>query len=130
MSNEQYLIVSYFTVGLLVLGIACLTYLLLRRSFIETTKNLPQKRFSYILKRAFPLCIIFTALAGFLSVSFRSCEKDTYNKIIEDRAYLVLKNQEQLLISLSCIVIALLVAAILMLGILIIIKQHNMNKRN
>ncbi len=52
---------------------------------------------------------IVPALIGFFSVAFRSCDKKSYEAIIEDRAYLVAKNQEQLGAALSYIAIALLV---------------------
>lgn len=123
MTNEQYLVVSYFTVGLLSFGFALAAYLWLRRSFIGVTQSIRNK-LTIILRRLFFIGIILPALVGFFSVSFRSCTKVTYVQIIADRSYLVAKNQEQLSTSLSYIVIALLLWGLIILGAFIISKNH------
>jgi len=128
MTNEQYLIVFYFAAGLLSLGSALATYLWLHRSFVGVVRVIPSGHFARILRKLFSPGIILPALFGFFSVSFRSCEKDTYEKIIADRAYLVAKNQEQISASLSHIVVALLVWGFIVLGALFIIKRHRMAK--
>ena len=129
MTNEQYLVVSYFTVGLLSLGFALATYLLLRHSFIAITQAVGGK-LSIILRRLFFIGIILPALFGFFSVSFRSCSKETYVQIIADRSYLVVKNQEQLSTSLSHIVVALLLWGLIILGAFIINKNHKIVERD
>ena len=127
MTNEQYLVVSYFTVGLLSFAFALATYLLLRHSFIGVTQAVRGK-LSIILRRLFLIGIILPALVGFFSVSFRSCSKETYVQIIADRSYLVAKNQEQLSTSLSHIVIALLLWGLIILGAFIINKNHKIGE--
>ena len=126
MTNEQYLVVSYFTVGLLSFAFASATYLLLRHSFIAVTQAVRGK-LSIILRRLFFIGIIFPALLGFFSVSFRSCEQ-TYVQIIANRSYLVAKNQEQLSTSLSYIVISLLLWGLIILGAFIINKKHKIGE--
>ena len=123
MTNEQYLVFSYFIVGLLSFGFAVATYLWLRHSFIGVTQAVHGK-LSLILRKLFFIGIILPALVGFFSVSFRSCSKETYAQIIADRSYLVAKNQEQLSTSLSYIVIALLLWGLIILGAFIINKNH------
>ena len=127
MTNEQYLLVSYFTVGLLSFAFALATYLLLRHSFIGVTQAVRGK-LSIILRRLFFIGIILPALFGFFSVSFRSCSKETYVQIIADRSYLVATNQEQLSTSLSYIVIALLLWGLIILGAFIINKNHKIGE--
>jgi hypothetical protein len=127
MTNEQYLLVSYFTAGLLSFAFALATYLLLRHSFIGVTQAVRGK-LSIILRRLFFIGIILPALVGFFSVSFRSCSKETYVQIIADRSYLVAKNQEQLSTSLSYIVIALLLWGLIILGAFIINKNHKIGE--
>ena len=124
MTNEQYLVVSYFAVGVLCLGIGSATYLWLRRSFRDITRDMPAGHLSRILRKLFTIGIILPALAGFLSVSFRSCSHETYNQIIADRAYLVARNQMQLSTSLFHIVMALLAWGFIVFGGLLIIKRH------
>jgi hypothetical protein len=122
--NEQYLIVSYVVVGAICVGLAVATYVLLRRSFGALSAVAPGGHLGRILRRVFLIGIILPALFGFFSVTFRSCDKGTYEAIIEDQAYLVAKNQEQLSAVLSHIAIALLVwGVIVSIGFLVLGKK-------
>lgn len=113
MNNETYLIVSYFSIGVVCLALGLLTYALLRRNFSDLTETILGGKLGRIYRRLFLFGIILPSLAGFCSVTFRSCEKDSYQSIVADRAYWVAKNQEQLSACLLYICIALLVWAIL-----------------
>jgi len=95
MSNEQYLIVSYFFVGGLSILIAVAVYACLRRPLAGLASAFPNRILASVLKKLFPAGLVLPALAGFLSVNYESCGK-SYESIIADRAYLVGKNQEQL----------------------------------
>ena len=108
MTNEQYLIVSYVLVGVVCMTLGLATYGLLRRSFAALTTAVPGGKLGRLLRRLFLLGILLPAAAGFFSVTFRSCERTTYQAIIADRSYLVAKNQEQLGTSMSHMCIAFL----------------------
>ena len=129
MTNEEYLIISYFTAGLISLGFAIFAYLYLRCGFAEMMQSVSGKHLFHIFRKLFLVGIVLPALFGFFSVSFRTCSRDTYDKIIAERAYLVAKNQEQLSSSLLYIVIALLVWGLIVFGALIIMK-HNKTPNN
>ncbi|MEW6444077.1 MAG: hypothetical protein AB1640_24290 [bacterium] len=107
MTNEQYLIVSYVAVAGACLALGLATHALLHRSFAALTAAAPGGRLGRIFKRLFLLGIVLPAMAGFLSVSFRSCEVRTYAGIVANRSYLIAKNLEQLGASLSYIAIAI-----------------------
>jgi len=109
MSNEQYLIVSYFVIGLTCMGLAIATFMLLWRSFAALTSAVPGGGLGRIFRKLFLVGIVLPSMAGFFSVTFRSCSKESYQTIIADRSYLVAKNQEQLRASLSHMAMALLV---------------------
>jgi hypothetical protein len=96
MSNEHYLIVSYFLVGGLAIVIAIAVYARLRRLLAGLARAFPNRNLASVLKKLFPAGLVLPALAGFLSVNYRSCEHESYESIIADRSYLVGKNQEQL----------------------------------
>jgi hypothetical protein len=128
MTNEQYLIISYIAVGLISFGIGVFVYLWLRNSLTGIADNLETNHFSLLLRRLFPIGIILPALAGFFSVSFRSCSKGTYQKIITDRAYLIERNQEQLSATLDNISIALLVWCFLLLIVFLMVRQRIRDK--
>jgi len=117
MSNEQYLIISYFFVGGLAIAIAVAAYAFLRRPLAGLAKTFPNRYLASILKRLFPAALVLPALAGFLSVNYRSCG-ESYQSIIADRSYLVGKNQEQL----SAICFSLLLA-ILGWGIVVLLSM-------
>lgn len=106
MTNEQYLIASYFLCAILSLGLGALVYLFLRRPFGEIANAASAKRLTLTLKRLFPLGLVFPSLLGFASVSYHSCRRGNYELIVESRQYLVAKNQEQISSSLLGILIA------------------------
>ena len=124
MNNEQYLVVSYFSVGLMCLVLAIVAYLWLRRSFISTVSCVSSPYFPRILKKLFLIGIVLPAFFGFFSVTFRSCSIDTYEKIIAERVYLIAKNQEQLSSSLNYIIVALFAWGFIVACTILFIKKE------
>lgn len=107
MTNDQYLIVSYFVVAAMTIAFAGATWLYLRRSFGGITQTLWPGNLSRIQKAMFPAGLFFPALLGFVTVSYRGCGK-SYEEIVKERSYLVQKNQEQISSILLWIAAALL----------------------
>ena len=106
MGNETYLTVSYFTVGLICFCLGLAAYLWLRRPLHAIFGALSQKSWGELLKRSFPLSLVLFALSSCLSVNYYGgCNPIPYKKIIEDRGYIVAKNQEQISKSLSAIAV-------------------------
>ena len=104
MTNENYLIVSYFIIFNISLGLGIITYKILKNPIMNITRN---NKLGKIIKRIFPFGIIFPAIIGFFSVSFKSCDVDTYQKVIQNKSYIIEKNKEQLSETFHYIVIAL-----------------------
>jgi hypothetical protein len=115
MTNDAYLIVSYVVCAALSTALGTLVYLFLRRPFAVVADTAPRKNLRSILKRLFPIGLLFPALLGFVSVSYQSCDRQTYAKIVESRSYLVQKNQKQISSTLLSIVVAVLVWDVVML---------------
>lgn len=117
MTNDTYLVISYFICAALSIALGTVVYLLLRGPFAVVADAAPRKHLRSILKRLFPIGLLLPALLGFVSVSYQSCNRQTYAKIVESRRYLVEKNQEQISATLLSIVVAVLVwdAVILLL---------------
>ncbi len=109
MTNERYLIVSYFFCAVLSVALGTLVYLFLRRLFADIADATSRNHVRSILKRLFPIGLLFPAVLGFVSVSYQSCGRRTYEKIVESRRYLVEKNQEQI----SSIFLSILVSVLL-----------------
>ena len=114
MSNEHYLIASYFASAAVSIGLGTLVYLYLRQPFGEIAETGSKKWFAAILRKTFPFGLFFPALMGFISVSYASCNHETYEKIVQDRRYLVERNQQQLSATLLSLVIAILVWSLLL----------------
>ena len=126
MTNEQYLIASYFASAAISAALGTLVYFYLRRSFGEIAETASGKKFPAILKKLFPFGLVFPALMGFISVSYSSCNHETYEKILQDRKYLVERNQEQLSSTLFSLLIAILVWNL----VLVLVQKYARNGGN
>ena len=96
MSNETYLIVSYFGASSFCLLLGVFAYLWLRRPAEEIAGSLPHRNWGKIIRKAFPLSMVLFVLAEGLSVNYYGCEKKKYHEIESDRAYITQKNAEQI----------------------------------
>ncbi len=126
MTNDQYLVVSYVFCAALSIAMGAVVYKFLRRPFAGVASAAPNRHLGSLLKRLFPVGMLFPALLGFVSVSYQSCDRQTYAKIVENRSYLVEKNQEQISSILVSLVIAVLVwDALILLLTKIEQRRHN-----
>ncbi len=107
MTNDRYLVVSYFAVAALAIAFGGATWLYLRRSFAGIAQVLSKGDLSRMLKAMFPAGLFLPAFLGFVSVSYRGCGK-SYEEIVKERSYLIQKNQEQISSILLWIAAALL----------------------
>lgn len=126
MTNERYLIASYFAVAAFSAGLGTMAYLFLRRPFGGVAEAASGKRLSSVLKKLFPWGMLFPALLGFVSVSYQGCNRHTYEEIVQDRSYLVEKNQEQL----SSVLLYILVAVVFWNVIVLLILKYAQNGRS
>jgi hypothetical protein len=97
MTNEHYLIVSYFLFGFVSLSLGVAAYCVLRRPFAAIAEAVAGQFRSSILKRALAVSMTMAAVVGFLSVSYtqQACGK-SYEQIVKDRSFLVQMNEQQL----------------------------------
>jgi hypothetical protein len=94
-SNEHYLIVSYFLVGLVSLCLGVAVYRVLRAPFAATAEAVIGKLRSQVLTRALGVFMTLAAVLGFLSVSYNERGCVSYEQIVKNRDFLVRTNQEQ-----------------------------------
>jgi uncharacterized membrane protein YwzB len=109
MTNERYVIVSYFICAALSAALGTLVYLFLRRPFVAIADAVSRKHLASTLKSLFPFGLLLPALLGFISVSYWSCQRATYEEIVQSQRYLVEKNQEQISSTLFSVLVAVLV---------------------
>ena len=115
MSNEQFLIYSYFIVGAFVTAIGLAVYVYLRRPFGGITRKFRNSQLGIIFRRLFPVGIVLPALIGFLAVDYQLCGAK-YADVVADRSFLVHENQHQ--IGFACF---LLVLVLLVWGLIVLI---------
>ena len=118
MTNDHYLILSYFVCATLSVVLGTLAYLFFRHPFAALATATSQNRLRSALKRLFPLGLVFPAVLGFVSVSYISCNRTSYEEIVQSRAYLFSKNQEQISSILLSIVTAVLVWDVVIIFVL------------
>jgi len=94
MSNERYLIVSYFVLAAVCLGLGVLVHLVLRKPFAAIADSVLAGR-SPILKRALALSLTAAAFLGFLGYSYNEKGCISYEQVIQNRASLVQANAKQ-----------------------------------
>jgi hypothetical protein len=126
MTNERYLIVSYFACATLSAGLGALVYFFLRRPFGSVAAAGSGRHLPSILKRLFPCGLVLPALLGFVSVSYWSCDRTTYENIVQSRSYLVGRNQAQI----SSVLFFLVVAILFWDVVVLLIQKYAQSGRN
>lgn len=96
MSNERYLVVSYFLFAFVSVCLGGVAYRALRAPFAAITEILVGRLRSSILKRALAASMTMAAVLGFLSFSYTQKGCMNYEQVVKDRNYLVQANREQL----------------------------------
>lgn len=95
MTNDHYLIVSYFLVLFVSLGLGVAAYRVLRAPFAAIVERAAGPR-STLLKRVLRVSMTMAAVLGFLSVSYTQKGCVSYEYVVKNRDYLVQMNREQL----------------------------------
>jgi hypothetical protein len=126
MTNERYLIASYFVCAALSIALGILVHFFIRRPFASVADAASGKRLPSMLKRLLPWGLVFPALLGFVSVSYQGCTRTTYAEIVETRGYLVQKNQEQI----SSILLSILVAVLFWDVVVLLILRYAKDSRD
>jgi len=126
MTNDRYLIVSYFVVAAISLVCGLVVFFYLRRPFEDSLKSSAGRNLATALKRLFPVGIIVPALLGFVSVAYETCAVGTYEGAVRDRQYLIQKNHEQL----SSVCLALFFAIIFWNLLIIFVYKYGRGKAN
>lgn len=96
MTNEHYLIVSYFLFAFVSVCLGMAAYRFLRTPFAALADLIVGKSRGPILKRLLSFSLTIAAVVGFLGVSYTQNGCTNYEAVVKDRAYLVEVNRNQL----------------------------------
>lgn len=130
MSNEHYLIVSYFLVGLVSLCLGITVYRVLRAPFATIAEAATGRLRGRVLTRALGAFMTLAAVLGFLSVTYTQKGCRSYEEIVKDRAYLVQTNHQQLQRTGDWIVSAVFLWCVVVLICLLGLRRPTANRRN
>jgi disulfide bond formation protein DsbB len=130
MTNEVYLYTSYYTILILGLILALLTWFILHKPHLEATTGAKVKKLGSLMRRLSPSWLVLTVLLAFISVSYMDCSHTSYSQVLADREHLINKTQEQVYTMLIWLALALFVYAIILLVFLWskARKQINVNR--
>ena len=128
MSNEHYLIVSYFLVGLVSLCLGIAAYRVLRTPFAAIAEAVTGRLSSRVLTRALGVFMTLAAVLGFLSVSYNERGCVSYEAVVKNRDYLVQINHQQLQRTADGIVSAVFFWCVVVLICLIALRGTQANR--
>jgi hypothetical protein len=129
-SNEHYLIVSYFLVGLVSLCLGIAVYRVLRTPFAAIAEAATGRLRSRVLTRALGFCMTLAAVLGFLSVSYNQRGCVSYEQVIKNRYSLVQNSKEQLQGTGEWIVSAVFLWCIVVLICLVVLRTAQANRHD
>ena len=97
MSNDHYLIVSYFGFCVLTLGMGLAVYFVLRSPVERLGDALAGGVHSRMLRGILSTTLLLTAMAGFFGVSYTDtgCGRLKYADVVKERSYLHQTNRKQ-----------------------------------
>jgi len=125
MSNDSYLLVSYFVFAAVCLGLGILIHQILRKPFAAIADALTGKSRSLLLKRVLMLSLTTASVLGFLGVSYNNQGCMTYEQVVKERSYLVDRNFEQVQDASVWIV-----CTVLAWGVVLVICLKSLQKRS
>src|SRR5258708_39117984 len=123
MTNDGYLVLSYFVAAGVSIGMGILAYASLYSPFRRVASAIPWVTLGRLLVRTFRPGMLFPALMGFFAVSYASCNVTTYEKIVADRSYLVCITRQQLSSSLSYLTAAIFVWGFVVAFVLVLSRR-------
>lgn len=129
MSNEHYLIGSYFLFAFISLCLGVVVYRVLRMPFAAIAEAAAGKLRSTLLKRALAVFMTLAAVLGFLSISYTQKGCINYEQVVKDRSYLVKVNQRQLQGAANWVVYAVFAWAVVVLLCLVVLRSREADRQ-
>jgi len=124
MSNERYLIVSYFVFAVVCVGLGVLVYLILRKPFTAIVDAAVGCR-SGIVRKALMVTLTAAGVLGFLGFSYNQKGCVSYEQVIKNRDFLVDANVYQVQGAADWVVWTVLAWGVLVAICLKALQKHN-----
>ena len=123
MGNEEFLIVCYIAAAAISICLGFAAWIWLRSPLGKILDRLSRKGWVTVLKRSYPATAILAAFAGFLSVSYYGCPRESYENMISDRAHIITVSGQQVSESLYSIILAVFFWAVVILVSLVVVQR-------
>ena len=124
MSNERYLIVSYFVFAAVCLGLGILVHQILQRPFATIVDAIAGKSRSALLKRALRVTLTCAGVLGFLGYSYNERGCVSYQQVIQNRESLISANVRQVQGAADWIIFAALAWGVLVVVLLSVLRKQ------
>ncbi len=125
MSNETYLVVSYFLVGAVSLCLGVAIYRVFRKPFAAIAEAATGRLHSRFLTRALGIFMTLAAVLGFLSVSYNQKGCMSYEQVIKNRYFLEQNSREQLQGTANWMVAAIFIWCVVVLICVVAWRRHS-----
>lgn len=127
MSNEHYLIVSYFGFCVVTLCLGVAVYLVLRRPIAQLADALLGNTGGRVVRGVLSTTLLLAALTGFFGISYTEtgCNRLKYQDVIKEKSYLNEVNRKQLHNSADWLLVTVFVWGAASLAGLIVVHRRN-----
>ena len=122
MTNEQYLVVSYFSAVVGGVVLAVVTAMIVRGPLRRAVGG-AFRPLGRLVRRVLPAWLVLMVLLAFTMVSYFDCSHHSYRQIVEDRPHLISVTRTQSRYMLICLGLALLVY-VLVLAVVLAVRPR------
>jgi hypothetical protein len=124
MSDERYLIVTYFLTACVCILIGIAADLWLRRPIGQLAVT-RLRSIGVAIRRFFPASTVLIAVAAFASVNYYACGIRDYNSIVSDRTYIRASERQQISATFEWLVVLVIFWGFVILLYLLAIRRRD-----
>jgi hypothetical protein len=129
-TNDRYLIISYFGACAVTLGLGAAVYLMLRRPIAQLSQALLGNTGGRVMRSVLSITLLLASLAGFFGISYteNGCNRLKYEDVVKEKSYLNQVNRQQFHNSADWLLVTVLCwAAASLLGVIFVHRARYSN---